>query len=236
MEPKYCSDYVSLCKFLGAEFKMAEKSVRETLDEVHIPLSERKDLFVSGLNRDLQKMVRVLVSGEITLEKTLEIAKAQEIELGKITASIRTKNEISNSNKEIKNEKKVPSGKCKKCSSNTFFGRDLCSNCFNKSKKENNSIASSETKNNSKLKSENNFKTCEKCKLNLTPIDKNFCNYCSMKEEKNNTKKEKKSNFSEEKLNFAISRVKFVKIDNSSTNQLLWDDDKCQTVQLNNGY
>ena len=47
-----------------------------------------------------------------------------------------------------------------------------------------------------------------------------------MKEERNNTKKEKKSNFSEEKPNFAISRVKFVKIDNSSTNPLLWDDDK----------
>src|SRR5215471_2724782 len=198
LEPKYCSDYVSFCKFLGAEFKMAEKSVRETLDEVskmqqkegeavltfyarlnaklidikfHIPLSERKELFVSGLNPDLQKMVRVLVSGEITLEKTLEIAKAQEIELGRKTASIRTKNEISNSNKEIKNEKKVPSGKCEKCSSNTYFGRELCSNCFNKSKKENISNFSSETKNNSKLKSEINLKTCEKCKLNLTPND-----------------------------------------------------------------
>ena len=85
---------------------MAEKSVRETLDEVskmqqkegeavltfyarlnaklidikfHIPLSEIKELFVSGLNPDLKKMVRVFVSGEITLEKTLEIAKARKL-------------------------------------------------------------------------------------------------------------------------------------------------------------
>ena len=86
LEMKYSSDFKTLCNFLNAEFKKAEKSVRETLDEVskiqqeegeavltfyarlnsklieikfHIPLSERREFFISGLNPELQKIVRI---------------------------------------------------------------------------------------------------------------------------------------------------------------------------------
>ena len=79
---------------------------------------------------------------------------------------------------------------------------------------------------NSNSKTEKNFKLCEKCKLNITPLDKRFCNYCFSKEGKNNSKKEKKVEMNDEKADFTITRVKFLKTDNSSSNPLLWDDEK----------
>ena len=110
VEMKHSADFNTLCKFLSSEFKKSEKSVRETLDEVsriqqkeseavltyyarmnaklvdikfHIPLNERKELFISGLKTELQTLVRLKVNTDDTLEKALEIAKIQEIELQK---------------------------------------------------------------------------------------------------------------------------------------------------------
>jgi len=49
------------------------------------------------------------------------------------------------------------------------------------------------------------------------------CNFCFSK---NNSRNENKKQSNENKIDFTSNRVKFMKTDNSSTNPLLWDDEK----------
>ena len=74
-----------------------------------------------------------------------------------------------------------------------------------------------------KEKKMSHIKMCEKCKVNITTSDKKYCNFCFSK---NNSRYENKKQSNENKIDFTSNRVKFMKTDNSSTNPLLWDDEK----------
>ena len=104
---KISSNFDSLCLFLSQEFKKAEKSARESLDEVsrmqqqeneavvtfsarlnakiqslkfEFPEKEQKELFLSGLEPELQKMVRSKINPSDSNIQIKEVSEQQELE------------------------------------------------------------------------------------------------------------------------------------------------------------
>ena len=85
-----------------------------------LPQKEVIELFLSGLEPELQKMTRAKLDGEESLQEAVALAKVKEVELGKVRAAERARKPRSsgNSNNNSNINSNNSNDKCNKCGSN----------------------------------------------------------------------------------------------------------------------
>ena len=265
------SDFHTLCNFLSQEYKKAEKSIRAALAELTeviqaeeeavvtfsarleskvkdlnftMPPKDLKELFLGGLEPELQKMVRNKLKGSEDFSDTVNLAKKQEIELGKIKAAekLRKQEYIA-----LKTNRSF----CRECGSTAPIGKSLCSQCFRESRNKvnnnnstqnsnsvmnknnnnnNNSNGNNNSANNNPVRNATEFKICPKCNVNVATPTKKYCNSCYLNIKNNNqtksSEKQDQNQSNSGKIEFSKTSVKFIDCDNSSENSLLWNHEK----------
>src|SRR5690242_6427243 len=92
-----------------------------------------KELFLGGLEPELQKMTRGKLDGLETLKESILVAKYQEVELGKVRDSLRSRNVKITTSCNDNNNSNNSNNMCKDCGSSAPTRKRLCNKCFKSS-------------------------------------------------------------------------------------------------------
>jgi len=202
-----------------------------------------KELFISGLEPNLQLVIRQLNKDRYKTEKIIIKAKEEEIKLNQVKASERERKNRNNFNSNNNNNNSNTSSLCSSCKVDQATpGKSMCTPCFKKSKENNNNNNNninnnnnSNNKNKNNNSNNNNTKLCIGCNLNFPTPGKSKCQSCFINKvnnknnsnsNNNNNNDNKSNNNKKQEIDFTQNKVKYITINNSSTNPLYWDNTK----------
>ena len=232
-DPEISKDYIRLCEALQNGFKKKQKTTRELYKElVLISQGEEeavvtyetrllskvrdintnmtdldlKELFISGLEPNLQLAIRQLNKDKYNTEIIIIKAKEEEIKLNQVRASERERKNRNNFNHNNNNNySNSNSGLCTSCKVDQATpGKSMCNSCFKKSKENNNNSNNSNNNRNNNTNNSNSSskinlnsnenKLCIGCNLNYSTPGKSKCQSCFINKVNNNLKTSSNSN------------------------------------------